>query len=315
MEKPQIKWVIFGTGSIAQKFASTLSKTPNHKICGVISRTMKNAQSFIKQQSLEAIPIINENELFNLDFNCGYIATPHTIHKKNIIHLLQLNKNILVEKPLTTTLKDFNEIIEIHSKSNSFLMEAMWTVFQPATQKLKKIISSYGSPKSAFCDLGFKGEKKRLFDPELGGGALLDLGIYPISIFRLFFGNPASYNIQSNIKNHIDLESTGSFLYPDFKAAFRTSILNEYPNELTIEYEDFKIISKAPWWHGLEIIKQTKTENEVVYKELGDPFLYQILEVEKCISTNKKESTTHAVIESKKNLEILETIKTSGNPK
>ena len=188
-----IKWAILGAGRIAHKFAQDFKQVKNASIVAVASRSRERAQSFASEYQIPNL--LSYEELYrSTEIDVVYIATPHNFHYEQTLSCLQNKKAVLCEKPVTLNDKQFRSLVNVAKKNNVFLMEAMWTYFLPCIQKAKQWINEgkIGKIKIIQADFGYKMEfnpYSRIYAPELAGGALLDLGVYPISYACFFSGS------------------------------------------------------------------------------------------------------------------------------
>ena len=187
-------WGILGPGGIAKAFATDLQLLDGHTVAAVGSRTLKNAQGFAKifggtaygsYEELVADPTVD----------AIYVATPHPAHKDNVIAALNAGKPVLCEKPFAVSANEAKEMVAAAQKNNVALMEAMWSRFLPHYAQVREIIASgvLGKILTVQADHGQRLADQnipRLIDPALAGGALLDLGIYPVSFAHMVLGNP-----------------------------------------------------------------------------------------------------------------------------
>lgn len=202
-----VRWGILGTGRIARDFAAGLRSTPDAVLAAVASRSSEGAQAFAQQfaQSSSDVPLAfgSYEELANSpDVDIIYIATPHPMHAANALLALRGGKAVLCEKPFAMNRREAGEVVALARAKNLFLMEAMWTRFMPALGEVKRIIDSgeIGTVTQLHADFGFSATPDpahRVNDPTLGGGALLDLGIYPLSIACALLGRVETVQAQA----------------------------------------------------------------------------------------------------------------------
>lgn len=189
-----IKWGIIGPGKIAHKFASDLATVSNAKLVAVASRNLGRAKEFADEYGAELAFGNYEDFLASTAFDIVYIASPHIGHYEHTLLCLNAGKAVLCEKPFAMNAAEVLEMIELAKKKNVFLMEALWTRFKPTTLKTLDLLKTIGKVSLVKADFGFKADfdpEKRLFNKDLGGGALLDIGIYPLFLSYLILGNPA----------------------------------------------------------------------------------------------------------------------------
>ncbi|MCL4127600.1 UNVERIFIED_CONTAM: hypothetical protein GTU68_056476 [Idotea baltica] len=185
MNKKTINWGIIGCGKIANKFATDLATIEDAALVAVASRNQENANDFAQKHN--AKKAYNSYETLAKDANVDavYIATPHSFHKEHSILCLQNKKAVLCEKPFAMNLQEVEQMIAVAKENNTLLMEALWTYFLPHFNFVLEIIKQekFGKLQELKADFGFStpyNTESRLFKKEVGGGSLLDIGIYPI---------------------------------------------------------------------------------------------------------------------------------------
>ncbi|TSB45468.1 Gfo/Idh/MocA family protein [Alkalicoccobacillus porphyridii] len=192
----KIKWGILGTGGIAKKFAADLAHAENGELFAVGSRTTESAKAFADEFSIPHALGSYEELANHPEVEAIYVATPHPYHKENVLTALNGGKAVLCEKPMTVNAGELEELITTAKEKNLFLMEAMWSRYLPALVKVREWLADnkIGDIKIVKAEFGFRigwEPESRLLDPALGGGALLDAGIYPVSFASMVFGpNP-----------------------------------------------------------------------------------------------------------------------------
>ena len=192
-----IRWGILGAGKIAKKFANDLQFVSNAKLVAVGSRTQENANAFAALFSIEKSYGSYEALVKDSEIDIIYIATPHVFHFENTIMCLQNGKAVLCEKPFAINEKQVLQMLQLATEKNLFLMEALWSSFLPHFIKLKEILAEgiIGEVTAMQANFGFQTNaesSKRLTERELGGGTLLDIGIYNIFFALNILGEPQS---------------------------------------------------------------------------------------------------------------------------
>ena len=195
-----IRWGILGAGSIAKKFAADLQHVQNAKLVAVGSRTQENADAFADLFSIEKRYSSYLQLVEDKDIDIIYIATPHILHHENTLMCLQHHKAVLCEKPFAINQKQVLGMIQLAKEKKIFLMEALWSRFLPHFIKLKEIVAQgmIGEVTALQANFGFKtsaDSNKRLTEIELGGGTLLDIGIYNIFFALHILGNPDNMEV------------------------------------------------------------------------------------------------------------------------
>lgn len=196
-------WAILGCGKIARKFAGDLKLLQNARLYAAASRSLENAQTFAHELGFEKAYGSYEEMVTDPEVDVVYIASPHSHHCEHTLLCLNHKKAVLCEKAFALNSKEVALMIETARKNNTFLMEAFWTMFQPSFRKAMEIIRSgeLGALKMVRADLAFNAEynpEKRLYNIELGGGSLLDIGIYPIFMSLMALGKPAEIKTMAN---------------------------------------------------------------------------------------------------------------------
>ena len=237
MQNKKIRWAILGAGRIAHFFAKDFKEVKNAELVAVAARDLSRAKEFA---GLYNIPhTFSYEELYTSDkIDAVYIATPHNFHYEQSLACLQNGKAVLCEKPITINDKEFKQLAALSKQKQVFLMEAMWTYFLSAIQKAKEWIAEgkIGTIKLIQADFCYRMEYDplgRLLNPFLAGGALLDLGVYPIAFTSYFMNRPTESIRASGIigSTKVD-ESTGMVLqYGDASAFLFTSILTTTLNK------------------------------------------------------------------------------------
>lgn len=188
-------WGILATGNIAHAFAGGMQHAPGGKLYAVASRDSEKAQAFADKFNIPVAHGSYEALYNDPDVEIIYVATPHHLHYENVKNALNAGKHVLCEKAFTLFAGQAHELIGIARRKNVFLMEAMWNRFQPVTFKVREILQSgvLGEIMHINADLSFRFEfdpQHRVFNPGLGGGSLLDLGVYPVSYVSMIWGPP-----------------------------------------------------------------------------------------------------------------------------
>jgi predicted dehydrogenase len=285
------RWGILGTGKIAKAFAAALRDTPGAVLAGVASRTQDSAETFVREQgagqaygSYQALVEANDIDLV-------YIASPHTEHAANATLALNAGKGVLCEKPFTMNRAQAAAVVALAREKKLFLMEAMWSRYMPALAEVKRIIASgeIGTVHQVTADFGFRadvGPEHRLLNPELGGGALLDLGIYPLSMATALLGPVASVTAQAEIgPTGVDL-NTGFVLHHanGAIASCACSVTTHTPVELTVS-GDRGFIRMNTRFHHAESITVTPAQGEartIATPFLGNGYVHEIIEAQQC---------------------------------
>jgi len=196
VQKDIFRWGILGPGKIAHRFAEGLLSLPNAHIYAVGSRNYERAEVFGRQYGAVKYYGSYEALIADEDVDIIYIATPHSEHYKHVKLCLENGKHVLCEKAFTINSMQLKKLVKLAGEKQLFMMEALWTRFLPTIKRTLEIINSgaIGELKMLHTDFGFQApfdKNSRVFNPVLGGGALLDIGIYPLFLSLLLLGKPA----------------------------------------------------------------------------------------------------------------------------
>lgn len=233
----KVKWGIVGTGKIAGKFANDLKYSNHGELAAVGSRSMNSANDFRSKYPCDNAYGTYEELYADPEIEAVYVATPHNFHLQNATDAMRAGKAVLCEKPIGVNLREAETIFTEAKKTNQYLMEGMWMYFLPSILKAKEWVHSgaIGDITHIKADFGFKAPynpEGRLFNQELAGGAILDIGIYPIAFAWLFMQKDPSRIIVSGRKapTGVDLESAYLFEYDDLTASLSCSLRCQLPN-------------------------------------------------------------------------------------
>ena len=220
-----IRWGIVGTGGIARGFADGLKALPDATLQAVASRTLDKAERFAR--GVGAVRGHGSYAALYADpeIDAVYIATPHHRHKDDCLQCLEAGKPVLCEKPFTVNAAEAREVAAKAREKDVFCMEAMWMRFMPLVQEAKRQVTSgaLGEVRLLLADFAYPvayDPKGRFFDPAKGGGALLDRGVYCLSLAYYLFGPPAQIVSQAGrAATGVDEQSAYTLSYPDGKLA------------------------------------------------------------------------------------------------
>ncbi len=203
----KIRWGIIGTGGIARKFATGLAALLDAELVAVGSRSQAKADEFAREFNVPHRHSSYEQLASDADVDAVYVATPHSVHAENCLMAIAAGKPVLCEKPFTINARQAETVIHAARSKRLLLMEAMWTRFLPSMVRLREMLAEnlIGDVRMLTADFGFQRERRdgRLHDPALGGGALLDIGVYPVSLSSMIFGTP------TDIKGVAEIGPTG----------------------------------------------------------------------------------------------------------
>jgi dihydrodiol dehydrogenase / D-xylose 1-dehydrogenase (NADP) len=247
-----------------------------------------------------------------------YVATPHTFHKENSLLSLRAGKAVLCEKPFAINTSEAEEVIKFARDKKLFLMEAMWTRFFPLIKKLRQILTDgvIGELKMITADFGIQRNfdpEHRLFNPELGGGALLDVGIYPVSLASMFLGTPKRITSIANLsETGIDEQSAIILGYDQRQlAVLYTAVIIETPIEMILIGTEGRIRIHSPMYVPTRFTLSLRgKKDEVVEMPLeGNGYNYEAAEVMCCLREGKLESKIMPLDETLSVMKTLDQIR------
>ncbi|MEO0577473.1 MAG: Gfo/Idh/MocA family oxidoreductase [Pseudomonadota bacterium] len=251
----RIRWGVLSTGRIAEQFAHDLAFVDNAQLVGATSRTRANAQAFAERHG--GIPVFDDYAamLAAPDIDAVYVATPHTLHAGNTLDAVAAGKAVLCEKPFTTTPAELEPVIDAARQRGTYVMEAMWTWFLPAIRRAKAWIDAgrIGRIVQIKADFGYPqrpySPDMRVYDARLGGGALLEMGVYPVALLWLLLGrHPERINVMAKFApNGVEDDLTAILDYGDCTATIGTSFRAKLQNWAYVIGEDAYIAIPDFW--------------------------------------------------------------------
>ncbi len=313
-----IRWGILGAGHIARKLVTSIRSTDGCEIVAASSRTPGKAEAFACEWG---IPVHTDDYgqlVERTDIDVVYVATTHNLHMEAALLALKAGKAVLCEKPLALSASQAKTMAQAARESGAFLMEAMWTRFLPAHAQARQWMAEgrIGRIKQIHSSFGFDGQHvQRLIDPDLAGGALLDLGIYPLSFASGIMGGQKPARIQSMV----EMTSTGvdgsSMIQYDYGegvfADLKCSILNRLSNEGWILGTKGRIHFPADC-HSAQVVRLLTDSGaeEVSFREDDSiTFKYQVEEVNRCLRDGLGESPVMPVDESIRIAETMDALR------
>ncbi len=312
----KIKWGIIGCGGIANKFASDLALIDDAVLSAVASRSIDKAKNFAQEHKAK-LAYGSYDELFLAGIDIIYIATPHTSHAELSIKAMEHGKHVLCEKPLALNKKEATAMIETSKRTNRFFMEALWTRFNPSLVAAKKHIDAgeIGDIKYINADFSFKSNQSvdsRVFNMNLGGGAILDIGIYPAFLAYLVLGIPKEILAKSIFHKvtKCDIQTSMIFHYEDAQADLYSSFTSRSDMIARISGTEGQIYLHDSW-HVAQGYTLIKNDHEQVFNlpTSGVGFSHEIMECHNCIRAKKIESKRWSHQNSLDLISILDTVR------
>ena len=246
-----------------------------------------------------------------------YIATPHSFHMENTLICLKAGKAVLCEKPLAINSEQVKTMIEASRQNNSFLMEALWSRFLPNIIKAKQLVEagSIGKVRHLEADFGFKATynpDSRVFARELGGGALLDIGIYPLFFAVYLFGVPSVITAEAELADTgVDQSCRVKLSFSGGETAdLMFTFTEDTAVEATITGDLGKIKLPNRWYQPVNVLEAKEQQwEETVIDFVGNGYNYQAMEVQKCLNQCKIESSLWSHQHSLQLMQLMDQIR------
>lgn len=266
----KIRWGILGTGAIAKKFAAGLTAVPDAQLVAVGSRTQAKADEFGAQFNVPHRHGSYQALAADSDLDVVYVSSPHTGHAEHSLLCLHAAKAVLCEKPFAVNFEQAREVVKFARKTRTLLVEAMWSRFLPALHKLRQLLAegAIGEVRMMYADFGFRAgfnPQSRLFDPNLAGGGLLDVGVYCVSLASMVMGPAAELCGLAEI-GQTGVDEQAAFVLKtkaNQLAVCSTGVRTTTPQEATILGADGWIRLTAPWWRGTQVVLHKGGQEQV----------------------------------------------------
>ena len=310
----KVRWGILAPGKIARKFAEGLKSTPDARLEAVGSRDAERAEAFAREFGAARWHGSYGELLADPGIDAVYVASPHPWHAEHSILALEAGKAVLCEKPFAINAAQARRVVETARRRRLFCMEAMWTRFLPTMVRLREILAQgvIGEPRMLTADFGFRCDgnpRGRLMDPALGGGGLLDVGIYPISLAFMVLG-PAE-----RVSGLAHLGETGvdeqAVVVMSHRAGAlsvcSTGVRTSTPQLAVIMGTLGRIELDRNWWTGKELTVYLPGETRRVEPpRVGNGYNYEAAEVGRCLREGRLESAVMGLDESVLILEAMD---------
>ncbi|MEU2350457.1 Gfo/Idh/MocA family oxidoreductase [Modestobacter sp. NPDC049651] len=295
----EIRWGVVGPGRIAENVTRDLAHVDGASVVAVASRSSDRARAFADRHGIGRAHGSYAAILADPDVDVLYVATPHPQHHAIALGALRAGKALLVEKAFTATVAGAQEVVDLAHETGVFVMEAMWTRFQPAVVRLRELIAdgAIGEVRSVQADLGVQREfdpTDRLFAKELGGGALLDLGVYVVSFAQMVLGTPDTVRATgSTFPTGVDAEAALLLGWADGRSAsLLTSLRNGLPGQARV-FGTAGWIDVLPRFHHPQTIvlhRAGADPEEITLPQTGGGYSHELAEVTGCLRAGRGES-------------------------
>jgi predicted dehydrogenase len=310
-----IRWGILGTGGIAAAFAGDLQLLPDHRLVAVGSRQQESAARFAARFGSPRAHGSYTALCADSEVDVVYVASPHPFHASDAILALRAGKHVLCEKPFTVNAAEAEEVVAAARDHGRFCMEAMWTRFLPHLRRIRQLLDAgtIGEIRSVTADHGQRflppDPTSRLYAPELGGGALLDLGIYPVSFASYVLGPPARITAVSDpTTTGVDAQTSMIFQYDGGAHAILTATLgSKTQTRATITGTAGRIEIDSVWYQPSAFALYAANGSVQRFEEprIGHGLRFEAEEVGRCLRAGELESPVMPVRET---VEIMRTL-------
>lgn len=293
-----VRWGIAGPGRIAATVAAEFAHVPDAELLAVGSRSLDRAADFAGRFGIPQA-FGSYAELFASDIDVVYLATPHGQHMALALQAIEAGKALLVEKSFTTSVDDTAAIIDAARRQGVFCMEAMWTRFLPAVTHLRELVASgtLGEVRAVYGDLLAFREfepSDRLFNPALGGGAVLDLGVYVISFAQQFLGTPEVVHAVGGLyPNGVEGEAGILLGWPDGRYSTQAIGFTAPGPGRQVVAGTKGWVEVKPRFHRAEQLSVHvlgEPAEELVLPKTGSGYCHELIHVDECLASGLTES-------------------------
>jgi len=304
-----VRWGILATGGIARSFVAELALLEECEVAAVGSRRQESADAFALEYGVPAAYGDYRRLVEDPDVDVVYVATPHALHREHVEMALQAGKAVLCEKAFTLTAAESGHLVALARERGLFLMEAMWMRCHPVVRRLRQLVASgaLGEVRQVRADLGFVVDRAvtdRLLDPALGGGALLDMGVYPLTFASLFLGEPSRISSVATLSSAgVDLDVAVALGYDSGAVAAVTATMTAWcPRTASLATDLGRVDLPGPFHHPSGVTWTPYQAGRVtgsaepgrpqpVHEEvLGRGYTHEALEVVRCLRSGETES-------------------------
>ncbi|WP_252437039.1 Gfo/Idh/MocA family protein [Pseudonocardia humida] len=294
-----VRWAVVGPGRIASKVVPDFVHVPGAELVAVASRSAERGTAFADRHGIARVHASYADLVADPEVDAVYVATPHPQHRAVTLAALRAGKAVLVEKAFTVTPAATREIAEVAASTGTFAMEGMWTRFQPAVVRMRELIAdgAIGEVRSVAADLGVRppvDPADRFYNPEIGGGALFDVGVYPISFAQMVLGDPDTVAVTGSLAaTGVDVEEAVQLGYADGRSAtLFASLRCATPGQARV-FGTAGWIDVLPRFHHPDTIVLHRTGHEpetITRPPLGAGYSHQLIEVTECVAAGRPQS-------------------------
>lgn len=316
----QMKWAIIAAGNISHQFATDSSEVEGIEIVAVCTRNKEKGEAFAKEFNIKSVYTDYNQMIENEEIDNIYIGAPHTAHKEIANIFLESGKNVLCEKPLGVNKKEVLSMIKTAKKNNCLLMEAMWTFFFPAAAKAKELVDSkhFGKINSMTGSIGYGSggtHDRWKYLNNMAGGALLDIGIYPIHFFlHMFESMPTKLIGLADVKDGIDRTDMVAMDFDSAIASFNASMINTLPSGYDIYCEKGSIHLNHTTSPSILTLRPFDGKEEIIDCSFPKGGMqYEIQAFEDASKAGKKEVQMVSYDKTIKAVEVMDSLRKKWN--
>jgi len=324
MDYPKLRWGLISTANICKDFCKSvqLMLKDDQEIVAVASRSIDSANAFGDRFSVPKRYASYEELVKDPNVDVVYVGTPHTFHRDCVRLCLDNGKHVLCEKPTTVNAKHWEELVSFAKEKKLFLMEAMWMRYLPVFQKMESLIKegAIGEVKYIHSQFGFEmtpDTNRRMYDPTLGGGALLDIGVYCLTFIYAILGKPDRIvSMGDVVKGEYDFQTSVILGYPKAQATVNTGLGAEYPSESIVVGTKGVIRVPHPFWCTAKIILNNEdipfpvppADHKFVFTN-SILLHHEAKYVHECLKKNLLDSQVHGQQDTLEVLKIMDTVR------
>ena len=316
------RWALIGTGGMALNIIRDFGLAENVELTTVVSRSPEKGAAFAAEWGVPNI-VTDYDELWaSPDIDVVYIATPHPSHHGQAKAAIAAGKHVLVEKPITMTVAEAVELRDLAGATGVFLMEAMWTRFNPVVRKVQELVAAgaVGDPRVAFASFGIPvpfDPESRLWNADLGGGSMLDQGVYPITWAHLMFGAPSSISARGTMTpTGVDTQATILLGYPNGQEAILNCSMTTFlPLTASISGTAGQITLDPPFWGTtgykvmqLDLAKRSLGDEHVDVPTEGRGYVPMLRAVSQAILDGRREHPLCTLSDTIAVMEVVEEV-------
>lgn len=317
-------WGIAGTGRMAASFAPDFAHAADAELVAVGSRRQESADAFAAEHQIPRAHGSYRALLEDPDVDAVYVATPHPQHQQLALAAIGAGKALLVEKTFTATLAGAEEVVAAARSAQVFCMEAIWTRFQPAVVRARELVAAgaIGELRAVQADLGAQrpyDPSDRLFSPELGGGASLDLGVYVVNVAQHFLGTPDTVHVAgTTYPNGVDATVSYLLAFSDGRSATLVASLESQSAGRAVLMGTEGHIELEPRFHhpsSLVLRRHDAEPETMALPPTGRGYCHEIDEVGRCLAEGRTESDVMSLDDTLAVQSVLQTaLDTLGVP-